>query len=161
MAKFLSREKTFVVAAVLAAVLSGATLSCAPGGAPSDSRKVVIRYSDSFVDHIGDYRPAPNYTYLIMSLEIENHGYAEFSTNPSRFFVRVNQIVYEVAMVTFPDEIKTFTLSDGQQTSGKLAFEVPATVSSFGYEPGYSSFPERINVEFVKQGSGISPSAAS
>ena len=139
------------IATTLLLALPFFTLSCVPGTSSSDGRRVLIKYSGDLVDHIGEFRPAPDYIYLILSLEIENHGYSEFSTNPDRFYVNVNRISYGVALMSFPEEMKTFALSDGQRTKGKLAFEVPATVSSWGYEPGYSSFPERIKVDFFKQ----------
>ena len=151
MDNFRLRGKILTIAAIMSVVFSMSVLSCVPGISSPDGRKVLIKYSGEPIDHIGESKPAPNYIYLILTLDIENHGYSEFSTNPGRFYVRVNRIAYDVALISFPEEMKTFALSDGQRIKGKLAFEVPATVSSWGYEPGYSSFPERINVEFIKQ----------
>jgi hypothetical protein len=124
--------------------------ACVNAASFSDGRKTIIRYSGEIVDQIGDFRPAQGYVYLILSLGIENHGYSEFSTNPGRFYVMVNRISYDIALVSFPEQMKTFGLSDGQRTKGKFAFEVPATVSNSSYEPGYAAFPERFNIEWIK-----------
>ena len=126
------------------------TLSCVPS--PSQGGPVVlIRYSGETVNQIGDSRPATGFIYLVLTLQIENHGYGEFSTNPDRFFVTVNRINYDIALIPFPDQMKTFGLPDGQSTKGKLAFEVPETISSWGYEPGYGAYLERINISWIKE----------
>lgn len=145
------------LAGVAAAVLLVSLISlpaCTPGAPSAGGPKVVIRYSATTADHISDFKPAQGYIYLILSLDIENNGYSEFSLNPSRFYVWVNRIAYDVALVTFPDELKGFGLPDGYRTKGKLVFEVPETVSTWGFEPGYADFFGRRNIEWIKEQTG-------
>ncbi len=140
--------KRLVILALLAPIFG--LSACAPGTPEAGGREVAIRYSGESLDQIGENRPAENYVYLVLNLTIENKGYSAFSTNPARFYVVINRISYDPALISYPEELKTFALPDGKKTSGKIVFEVPSTYSSFGYEPGYSAFPERINVQWVK-----------
>lgn len=131
--------------------------ACDPETPPADGPKIIIRYSDETLNQIGEWKPAPGYVYLMLTVDIENAGYSEFSTNPQRFFVTINHITYDIALITFPGEMRGFGITDGQRMKSRLAFEVPETVSMWGYEPGYSAFPVRLNIVWRKEPAGNSP----
>ncbi len=80
----------------------------------------------------------PGYTYLVVSLDIENDGYDSFTTNPLRFCAIVNKVKYDAGFY-YPqkDELKMVDLLDGGKISGKIALEIPEDVLSAGYQLGY------------------------
>jgi hypothetical protein len=154
MQKITSLKRRLNIAVIFIALSLALLPTCSPETPPPGGPKIIIRYSGETIDHIGESKPAPGYVYLMLTLDIQNTGYSEFSTNPERFFVTVNHITYDVALVTFPEEMRGFGITNGQQMKSKLAFEVPETVSMWGYEPGYTAFPARLNIEWLKEQAG-------
>ena len=133
--------------------------ACAPATPSLDGPRIIIRYSDQTLTQIGEWKPAQGNVYLMLTYDIQNVGYGDFSTNPARFFVTINHITYDQALVTFPGEMQSSGLSSGQRQKTKLAFEAPETFSMWGYEPGYTTFPDRINIEWIKETAISNPTA--
>jgi hypothetical protein len=146
-----SNGRLFEFIAALVIMLTVPLIACAPGIPAADGPKIIIRHSDETLTQIGENKPEPGNVYLMLTVDIENAGYGVFSTNSERFFVTINHITYGQALITFPGEMRGFGLSSGQRQISKLAFEVPETFSMWGYEPGYSAFPERVNIEWIKE----------
>ena len=96
------------------------------------------------------YEADPGYTYLVVSLDIENKGYESFSTNSFYFSVIVSNVEYDTAWVALEDELKTVDLLNGGSTSGKLTFEVPEEVTSTGNQLKYQAW-ETYNIKWIKE----------
>jgi hypothetical protein len=112
---------------------------------------VVIRYSSTTTEHLGEwYEADPGYTYLVVSLDIENKGYDSFNTGSWNFAAIVSNVEYDTTWVTLDDRLKVVNLLDGGRISGKLAFEVPKEVTSTGYQLKYQGW-ERYNIEWIEQ----------
>ena len=116
-------------------------------------KKIIIKYSSTTKSQIGEWIKAdPGYTYLILDLEIENHGYESFSTNPLNFSVVVDNVEYDTAFVFGSEnELKTMDLLNGGTIRGTLAFEVPSGVSDKGYQIRYRAFLTSYEIDWVKQ----------
>jgi hypothetical protein len=140
-------KTVYLIALLLSLMLTG----CLSATSPASGPKITIRYSGAIIEQIGESKPEPGSVYLMLTLDIQNTGYSEFATNPERFFVTVNHITYDIALVTFPEEMRGFGITSGQRMKSKLAFEVPETVLTWGYEPGYTAFPARLNIEWLKE----------
>ena len=98
---------------------------------PSPTKEIIIKYSSTTMDQIGEWNKAdPCYTYLVVSLDIENNGYESFFTNAYFFSVIVTNVKYDPACLMLEDELKSVHLLDGGKISGKLEFEVPKEVTS-------------------------------
>jgi len=96
------------------------------------------------------YEADPGYTYLVVSLDIENKGYESFSTNSFYFSVIVSNVEYDTTWVGLEDKLKAVDLLNGGSTSGKLAFEVPKDVSTTSYQLKYQAW-ESYNIEWIAQ----------
>lgn len=129
-----------------------------PGTTPA-TKEVVISYSSTTTDHLGEYfeyleewmyEADPGYTYLVVSLDIENNGYDSFSIAGGYFSAVVNNVAYNVVYVGLENMLKVVDLLDGGRISGKLAFEVPKEVTSLGYQLKYEGFKE-YNIKWIKQ----------
>lgn len=96
------------------------------------------------------YEADPGYTYLVVSLDIENKGYDSFSIAGGHFSAVVNNVAYNVVYVGLENMLKVVDLLDGGRISGKLAFEVPKEVTSLGYQLKYEGFKE-YNIKWIKQ----------
>jgi len=125
---------------------------------PPTTKQIVISYSSTTTEHLGEwyewygyeYEADPGYTYLVVSLDIENNGYDSFSTGHCFFSVVVNNVAYNVIYVGLENMLKVVDLLDRGRISGKLAFEVPKEVTSLGYQLKYDAFKE-YNIEWIKQ----------
>lgn len=126
---------------------------------PSATKEVVIRYSSTTTEHLGEwfeymeewlYEADPGYTYLVVSLDIENKGYESFNTGSWNFAAIVSNVEYDTTWVTLDDRLKVVNLLDGGRISGKLAFEVPKEVTSTGYQLKYQAW-ESYNIEWIAQ----------
>jgi len=101
------------------------------------AKDAIIRYTERYAEEIGfnsvRYKPAKNYTFLIVTLNIENIGDREFSTSPLYFRARVNGIEYDVHSATqsLSGPMKTVDLRSGEGISGRIAFEVPRETTSY------------------------------
>lgn len=164
-------KQRFLVFSLLCIIVT-LTFGCAPPSisppagpsapsTPSATKEVVIRYSSTTTEHLGEwfeymeewlYEADPGYTYLVVSLDIENKGYDSFSTNSFYFSVIVSHVEYDPATPTWvmDDRLKDVDLLDGGRISGKLAFEVPKEVTSTGHQLKYQAW-ERYNIEWIAQ----------
>jgi len=99
---------------------------------------VVIRYTERYADEIGYSQPDKGYTFLIVTLDIENRIDKEFSTSPVYFTVVVNNVEYDYHWATYSldDSLKGVDLHKGGRISGSIVFEVPkgTTVYTLLYE---------------------------
>lgn len=118
---------------------------------PVTTKEIVITYSSYTTDQIGEWNKADQgYTYLVVSLDIENKGYDSFNTGHCFFSVVVNNVAYNVEYVGLGNILKVVDLLNGGKISGKLAFEVPKEVTSTGYQLKYQTWKE-YNIEWIKQ----------
>ena len=109
---------------------------------------VVINYTDKYSNQISFNTPKSGYTYLILTLYIQNNVDTEFITNPLYFFVTINNIKYEVGFAAYalPDTLATARLFKGGIMTGSIAFQVPK--GTVNYTPSYEAF-EPVNVGWV------------
>lgn len=104
------------------------------GCVSAQDQYIGIKYKgESFTtDSLGQYVTAPpGMTYLVVKLDIENHGYDSFSTNPNYFKVIIDNIQYDYSWQSYnlkdigKQELPSVTMLDGGKESGYLAFEIP------------------------------------
>jgi len=116
-------------------------------------KEIVISYSPTTMDQVGKRATAgPGYTYLVVSLDIEDNGYSSFSTNPFYFLVTANKVEYAPVGVGLEDELRYIELLDGGKICGKLVFRLPKEVTNTGYQLKYKYQDWGIiNVEWIKQ----------
>jgi len=117
-------------------------------GIPSQQQyEVVIRYTERYADQIGYDKPDEGYTYLIVTLDIENKIDRKFKTSPSFFNVIVNGVEYSHWGTPYlDDELKPVELHRGGRISGSIAFEVPEGTTE--YELTYWSV-EPIRIQWI------------
>jgi len=94
---------------------------------------VVIRYAERYEGAIGYHEPDKGYTFLIITLDIENMIDREFSTNPYNFKVIINNVEYDHDWATYSlnDPLKGVDLHKGGRISGSIVFEVPAGTTEY------------------------------
>lgn len=102
----------------------------APLQTPEPQRaSIIVKQSTEAVKSIGKYYTVGDgKVFLIYNLEIENHGYTKFNTNPFYWKARVDNIEYTPATVTFSEDVQrleTVDVLDGGKVRGQLVFEVP------------------------------------
>jgi hypothetical protein len=103
----------------------------------SDDIYVHVQHSGQQMNKIGYSTPDPGKVYLVVNLNLENHGYSGVDTNPNNFKIEANSIEYGYSPATYslPDagypKLDTVTLKDGGKISGRLAFEVPKGTTSY------------------------------
>lgn len=115
----------------------------------SDPNEIRIKYSGQLVDKLGYLEPGPGKVYLVVKIDIENHGYSGVDTNPYKFTVEANNIEYDISGATYMGlsdagyaMLDSVTLKDGGKTSGYLAYEVPKGTSE--YSLTYSHWFENV-----------------
>jgi hypothetical protein len=118
-----------------------------------EGQVVVITYSStSAEDMAGKWSfspPRPGYFFLVVSLNIENHGYNEVSVSQFFFTITIDGKEYNNLFVNgLPDKLVSATLRDNDSTSGNLAFEVPEGSSDFTIKYKYES---SFNVQWIKE----------
>lgn len=95
---------------------------------------VVIRYTERYADSIGEYiEPSKGYTFLIVTLDIENKIDREFNTNPYFFNAIINNVEYDPHWSTYSlnDPLKAVDLHKGGKISGSMVFEVPKGTTAY------------------------------
>ena len=105
------------------------------------SKYILINRSATLDDSIGRYtEPAPGKVFLVLDMEIENHGYPEFSVNTLYFSIVMDGVEYSYDSATYilKDDGKaaldTVKLRDGGKTSGSLVFEIPKGKTQYTIE---------------------------
>lgn len=99
---------------------------------------------------IGSAKPAKGNTFLVVGLQIENHGYEGFSVDPSSFSLTIDGFDYRNSPATYYlDQVDkkilpSGNLRDGNNIDGYIAFEVPS--GSKGYKVVYTGW-EKVNVD--------------
>ena len=116
-------------------------------------KRITITYSSSIMESYdgayGKQEPGSGYTYLVLNLDIENQGYESFAAAGGLFSVVVNNVEYGCTSVGLENTLGYVDVLDGGRISGGLAFEVPAEVSSAGYEPKY--YQSWYNIAWVRE----------
>ena len=109
---------------------------------------VVINYTDKYSNQISFNKAKSGYTYLILTLHIQNNVDTEFNTNSLYFHVTINNVKYDVDFAAFalPDTLTAGTLLKGGTMTGSIAFQVPQ--GTVNYTPSYEAF-EPVNVGWV------------
>jgi hypothetical protein len=98
---------------------------------------VVVTIHQTTMSRISLLEPAPGHIFLVLTLQIENHGSRTFEVNPYYFYVRVNNVEYGVDGSTFflSDSLQPVSVGTGGSTSGAVAFEIP--MNNLNYTPVY------------------------
>lgn len=97
---------------------------------------VLIKCQGTLYNKIGKYTEAgPGKAYLVTNLQIENHGYDEFSVNPNYVKVEINNVQYDYSWASVDDlglpSLGTATLKDGGIINGAVAFEIPSNADQY------------------------------
>lgn len=118
------------------------TVASTPAPTQAQSQKnIIISYSAKKINSLGEFTEAPSgKVFLVITMNIENHGYKEFSTNPFFFKVISNNVKYDTSGYSFTidDKLDSVDLLDGGSTKGSLVFEVPSGIGN--YQLQYSGF---------------------
>jgi hypothetical protein len=105
---------------------------------------------------LGPYTEAgPGKVYLITNLQIENHGYDEFSVNPNYVKVETNNVQYDYSWVSLDDlglaSLDSATLKDGGIITGAIAFEIPSNTNQYALVwKTWAGDSYNVKVEYVK-----------
>jgi hypothetical protein len=109
------------------------------------SKYIQIDRSAGLYSSIGRYaKPDPGKVFLLLNMDIENHGYPEFSVSPLYFKVIIDGVEYSYDSSTYSlDErglapLDSVKLRDGGKTSGCLVYQIPDGKSRYVIE--YSGF---------------------
>jgi hypothetical protein len=115
----------------------------------SEDKYILINYDGHLVDKLGYSNPDPGRAYLVMKIDIENHGYSGIGTNPYKFKVEADNIEHDISSATYIGlsnagypRLEDVTLKSGGKTSGYLVFEVPKETSR--YSLTYSHWWENV-----------------
>lgn len=138
--------QTKTVAQTITAVQDTTAQPTATAGTRYD---VVIKYTEKYSNQIGFSQPSSGYTFLILTLQIQNNIDKAFNTNPFYFYVTVNNVKYDIEVATYslPDTLKSVdVLKDGTVT-GSIAFQVPAGTVS--YTPTYEASFVTVKIDWI------------
>jgi hypothetical protein len=116
------------------------TVATTPAPTQASSQNIIISYSAKKVNSIGQYGEANSANvFLIITMNIENHGYEKFHVSPSTFNLIINNIKYgESGSYQLDDELARVDIADGDSINGSVAFNVPSNIGS--YQLQYSGF---------------------
>jgi hypothetical protein len=115
---------------------------------------VLIKCEGTLYDKLGSYTEAgTGKVYLVTNLQIENHGYNEFSVNPNYVKVEINNVQYDYSWVDVGDlglaSLDSATLKDGGMINGAVAFEIPRNTNQYSLVwKTWESY--NVKVEYVK-----------
>ncbi len=117
--------------------------------------KIIITYSSTTMTQIGTGyfpdTPRAGNVYLVLDMTIQNQAYNSFSVNPLYFSVVVNGVKYDTAVVIkLQNKLQAANVLNGETMSGNLAFEVPSSVTSTGFQPTYEG-SGTYNVQWTRQ----------
>lgn len=117
---------------------------------------VLIKCQGTLYSKIGQYTKAdPGKTYLVTNLQIENHGYDDFSVNPNYVKVEINNVQYDYSWVGIGDlglaSLDSATLKDGGIITGAVAFEIPSNTDQYALVwKTWAGESYNVKVEYVK-----------
>jgi len=125
------------------------TTSQPPTTAAGTQYDVVIKYTEKYTNSIGGMDAKQGYTFLIMTVQIQNNGDREFSTNALDFYVVINNIKYSADFSGFSlsDSIQSVELQKGGTISGSIAFQVP--VATTDYTPTYEAPFSTVEINWI------------
>lgn len=135
----------------IALILTCLGASLAAGSGPYILIKSLNNCQGSEYSEIGSAKPTQGNTFLVVGLQIENHGYEGFSVDPSSFSLTINNFDYKNAPATYYlDQVgkkilPSGNLKNGGNINGYIAFEVPS--GSKGYKVAYTGW-EKVTVEY-------------
>jgi len=97
-------------------------------------------------------------TLLLVYINITNNGYDSVSTNPYNFQVEINKVKYNFDWVSYSlddvglPKLDSVDLGDGGQTSGYLAFTIPANAKEFAliFDPDSSLMNVKYNTSLAE-----------
>lgn len=99
---------------------------------------VLIKCKGTLYNKLGAYAEAGvGKVYLVTNLEIENHGYDDFSVNPNYAKVEIDNVLYDYTWLSYNlkdlglPSLGTVTLMNGGKTSGAIAFEIPRNTQQY------------------------------
>ncbi len=122
----------------LTSVTTGAE-TLADGEMPS--KFIAVDYSASYAPKLGESFVARAGTiYLVLDLEIENHGYETFNTNPMFWSVVIRGQDYRSEVILAGDDLEATSITDGGSATGRVAFIVPRTAEGAELEIKYTPF---------------------
>lgn len=108
------------------------------------SKNIVISYSSKKVDTFGrpgEVGKAPvGKVFLIVTMNIENHGYKEFSVNPQFFSLISNKVKYNIAFIEnmfLENKLDPVVLLDGGSVKGNIVFTVPLDIENYQLQHDY------------------------
>lgn len=105
------------------------------------SKYIMVDYSASYSLELGEFFDSrAGSIYLIVDLEIENHGYEIFNTNPMFWSVVIDGQDYRSEVVLIGDDLEAGSVADGGSTSGRGAFIVSRTAEGAELEIKYTPF---------------------
>ncbi len=99
----------------------------------AQSQYIIISYSAKNVTSIGQYGEANSGdVFLVITMNIENHGYEKFHVSPSTFNLIANNIKYgESGSYQLEDVLDRVDIPDGGSIKGSVAFEVPSNIGNY------------------------------
>jgi hypothetical protein len=114
---------------------------------------IVITYSATVADAEGGKwsfsPPKPGYMFLVVSLNITNHGYESFTVSQFFFTITVDGKEYNASYVGgLFEKLAPGTLHDNESTNGNLAYEIPEGNTNFTISYKYAS---SFDIQWIKQ----------
>lgn len=115
---------------------------------------ILIKCKENLHNTIGQYTKADvGKVYLVADLQIENHGYKEFSVNPNYVKIEIDNVQYDYSWVSVEElglaSLDSVTLKDGGITKGAVAFEIPSDSKEYSLVwDAWQTY--NVKVEFVK-----------
>ena len=101
---------------------------------PTPQYDVTIRYTERFAEQIDTWAPSQGHTFLVVNLDIENHGDRKFTADPMYFKVIANNVEYGYDHVTLmlDNRLKSFVeLHKNGRISGSIVFEIPEGTTEY------------------------------
>lgn len=127
-----------VIVTLLAVCFSGCTEKQSNEAAKSEEDKekspdlpsqyILLNRSAESMDSIGRYTESTSgKTFLVIDMDLENHGYKSFDINPNYFAVVIDKVAYPYDSATFSTAtpLTSMALLDGGKASGTLVFQIP------------------------------------
>ncbi|MFZ3058287.1 MAG: DUF4352 domain-containing protein [Candidatus Methanoperedens sp.] len=111
-----------------------------PTSIQPQSQNIIISYSAKKVNLLGQVtEPKKGYVFLVITMNIENHGYKEFQVSPYSFDLVANNIKYKASGGSYllDDKLDSVDILDGGSLKGSVAFEVPSNIESYQLQYSY------------------------
>jgi len=102
-----------------------------------EGKFVLLKLMDDLTLHELGYSEAdPGKKFILVNVNVKNHGYHEFDLDPYCIKMTVNKIVYDRVYLSLADNgyppLEEVTIQDGGETSGYVAFSVPDESYDYG-----------------------------